>query len=149
MTTEKVAQLRAETIYSRKSEVSSHGKKNVHRPTVPWANSEIIGRINRMRGQHLAVTGREVTWTELGRVCGWSTTTTSDVANQRRDIRVAEIALIGRELNCFAGWLAFAEGPITGESVHGRRDVTTPDPDAMTGAEFQAQLRAKNRKKSG
>lgn len=63
-----------------------------------------------MRGLHLAATGIEYTWTDLGRPLGWSASTCSDVSSGRRVLRVADIASLAYLLGASPGWLAFEEG---------------------------------------
>lgn len=78
--------------------------------TVPWENSEVLRRVNRLRGLRLADTGKAVPWTELGRAIGWTATTSSDVSSGRRDLRLPEVAVIATYFGCSPGWLAFGEG---------------------------------------
>lgn len=56
--------------------------------------------------------GRQVLWSEIGRALSIHPSTTSDVKTGKRPLRVDEIAVVARLLDCMAGWLAFGEGPM-------------------------------------
>lgn len=116
----------------------------------PWHPAEVLKRVERARGAFLARTGQEVKWADLGRILRWASSTTSDIRGGVRPLRVEEIGEIARVLECSAGWLAFAQGPmwVASDGIApiepGVDSYTTgEDAEAATAREIAAREEAK------
>lgn len=117
----------------------------------PWSPVEVAQRIERARGALLARTGREVKWADIGRLLRWSSSATaSEAKSGTRPLRVEEIGEIAQLLECSAGWLAFAQGPMWAASdgvapiEPGVDSYTTgEDAEAATAREIAAREEAK------
>lgn len=104
-----------------------------HRGNRPeWEIADILQRVERARGAHLARTGQEVRWSVIGRALAWPSSTTSDVRTGRRALRIPEIGAIAALLQCSAGWLAFNEGTAPAADADARR-VTMHRAEAAAG----------------
>lgn len=80
----------------------------------PWHPTEVAQRVERTRGAHLARTGREVKWADIGRHLKWASATITEVRAGRRPLRVEELGALAELFECSPGWLAFGEGAMWG-----------------------------------
>ena len=82
------------------------------RPNNPesWDKEEVVRRVNKARAAHQLLHDEEIKWADIGRELRWKSSTTSDVSNAYRALRIEEVARIAAKLNVSPGWLAFGEG---------------------------------------